>query len=154
MSIVKIDLDTKIRNENTYKNLIKRFAKRLYKFMVITRITDIDIVSVKKTRHGLHIQIYFGMDFDDKDILFIQAILLSDFKRELNNWQRVRRNETNWNVLFGGKFEYDFRKKKLTKISDEQEFYAGLIYLEQIILTTKKKIEEFNEYVSGIHEQQ
>lgn len=77
-------------------SLIKRFMK-----MKIKSIQE------EKSRHGYHIWIDFEseMKLDDRDIVFLQLLLLSDWKREVHNWFRVKNKMPYWNVLFKEKIK-------------------------------------------------
>ena len=77
-------------------------------------------VSEKETKNGVHIRITFKpkIELDDKDIVFLQLLLLSDWKRELLNWVRVKHNLKAWNVLFNEK--YKLKGDKLKLVSKEE----------------------------------
>jgi hypothetical protein len=63
--------------------------------------------TVKATAHGRHFTINFTTDkkLTDADIVFLQLLLFSDWKRELHNWLRVRSGCKKWNVLYRQKFD-------------------------------------------------
>lgn len=110
---IKIDLDGK-----AYKRRFSEIAKRL---VFLKRVLNVPKFTIeeKETKHGYHIVVKFSSDLklDNKDIVILQLILMSDWKREVFNWLRVIGNLTNWNVLFNKK--YRLVNNKLKEISTE-----------------------------------
>jgi len=74
------------------------------------RMKNINTVT-KLTKHGSHDIITFTTDkqLTDYDIVFLQLLLLSDWKRELFNWLRVRSGCKKWNVLYKQKFDKNMK---------------------------------------------
>jgi hypothetical protein len=106
---LKLDLD-KPTKERAYslhaqkqqeKEILKRLemAIKFFQFKIFT-------IKSSKTKHGKHIMIVFTSPkkITDADIVFLQLLLLSDWKRELFNWLRVRSDCKKWNVLYKQKF--------------------------------------------------
>jgi hypothetical protein len=113
--VLKLDLD----NEQTepvyiYKNKISfsdlavfNRLKTVQRFFRMRKIT----ADIKPTKHGRHVTISFDSDkkITDADIVFLQLMLLSDWRRELFNWLRIRSNAKKWNVLYKQKFNSKMR---------------------------------------------
>lgn len=60
----------------------------------------------KKTKNGFHVYLYFKENLSDWQVLALQAILGSDWKREAINFRRLRQGSLkNWNVLFSEKID-------------------------------------------------
>lgn len=113
--------------------LLAELAKRLAligKYVEMLNLTT----DTKRTRNGLHIRIRFRCPegIDDKDIVILQLLLLSDWKREMFNFFRVRNRFTKWNVLFRNKYKVveqkgtvadgkDTMSLKLERISGEDD---------------------------------
>ena len=95
---LKLDIDSRKLPE-------KEIAKRLYYIRKILKYTKLYTFK-NRTKHGWHIRIVFHSDveLDDKDIVFLQLLLLSDYKREIFGWMRIRSGiKSKWNVLFSAK---------------------------------------------------
>jgi hypothetical protein len=75
-------------------------------------------VSISATKNGRHVTINFdsGKKITDADIVFLQLMLFSDWKRELFNWLRIRSGCKKWNVLYKQKFD-----SRMRKISEEKQ---------------------------------
>jgi hypothetical protein len=93
--VLKLDIDS--FSKRIKLNILKRLL--LFKRYTGSKIVDIKEV---KSNHGLHIYIEFipKVELDNRDIVFFQLFLLSDWRRELFNWLRVKHNMPHWNVLF------------------------------------------------------
>lgn len=93
---LKLDLDGKYRE--------KELTQRL---LFVNRFLNMQDIKIKKsrTKHGYHIRIIFNTSrkLDDFDILFLQTILMSDYKREMYNWLRIKSKCKRWNALFNKK---------------------------------------------------
>ena len=63
-------------------------------------------VSVYETNKGFHFYLDLEYSLHEWEILLIQALLGSDFKRETLNYFRVRNDERHWNVLFKEKRQF------------------------------------------------
>jgi len=108
IEILKLDFDDysfrKIKKEFTRKNLwIIRFFK-----------LKIKKIQVFKTRKGYHIYLYINNRLSNKDIVFLQLALGSDFMRECYYWRRIKYPKLpkrEWNILFYEK-EYSKKSKK------------------------------------------
>lgn len=93
-----------------FKPEIVKFAKEFaYRLYLLSRMgVYTESVEVYETNKGLHIYVYVysKLELDNKDIIILQLILNSDYKRELFNFKRVKSGiKKGWNVLFKVKFE-------------------------------------------------
>jgi hypothetical protein len=114
---LKLDLDkTDLKKEPVYiyntKLSISDYAvyhrlKTAMKFFRMKSVTT----KITATAHGRHFVISFKTDkkLTDADIVFLQLLLFSDWKRELHNWLRVRSGCKKWNVLYKQKFNSNGR---------------------------------------------
>jgi len=102
---LKIDIDKKDKRE-----FMERFTAfyRYFKPKVIS-------YDIKETKKGYHVRlsIDFPFDYRDEDIVFIQLLLGSDWKRELLNYFRVKNGISKWNVLFNKKFRIKIENGKI-----------------------------------------
>ena len=93
MSIIKLDYD------NT-KKLKRAFGRLDYIMSVIECKVMIERYHVSPSGKGLHIHLYMDKFISDAEIIFIQTLLGSDWKREIKNFRRLKREEKGWNVTF------------------------------------------------------
>lgn len=103
--VLKIDIDRKRKVDKLARNIVNRIKP-------ILRYASISIADIRayETRRGYHIELEIDAPLlDNKDIVFLQLLLLSDWKREIFNWLRVRSSEqlTSWNILFDAKLGND-----------------------------------------------
>jgi hypothetical protein len=110
---LKIDLDeTDLKKEPHYiyeeEMSVSDYViyHRLEVAMKFFRMRELKAI-IKYTKHGRHIEIKFKSDkkITDADLVFLQLLLYSDWKRELFNWLRVRSGCKKWNVLYKQKFD-------------------------------------------------
>lgn len=109
---LKIDIDTHKKNQ------IKIFNFR-YKWLAFYMMQhQIRILPAKikvwRTKKGFHFYVYF-IDVNTSAkvransnriiTVFMQSILGSDWLRELRNFDRILKNEKNWNLLFENKIK-------------------------------------------------
>lgn len=93
MKTIKLDFD-----KPSYPNT---FFERMW---VLDRLNiDIQRILIRRTPHGYHIKIEIRQDLDDIDILILQLLLGSDYRREFFNYQRIKAGVKNWNILFDKK---------------------------------------------------
>lgn len=102
MEILKLDIDGRL-DWKRIRSVIEMFN------------LDVDFArsSISSTLHGYHI--YLGINsntkIDDRELCFMQAVMGSDWRREILNWMRITRGaawqKRNWNVLFMKKFSVD-----------------------------------------------
>lgn len=103
--VLKIDIDRKRKVDKLARNIVSRIKP-------ILRYASISIADIRvyETRRGYHIELDIDAPLlDNKDIVFLQLLLLSDWKREIFNWLRARSSEqlTSWNILFDAKLGND-----------------------------------------------
>lgn len=114
----KIDIDGTFSKDEWFNTL--KGVLRIYK-------PTGAIIRILKTKNGHHIYLDF---FEPKnhitayEIILVQAILKSDLNRELFNLQRVKKNESDWNVLFEEKWQ---NKTTISKETEEEIYiYADI----------------------------
>jgi hypothetical protein len=90
------------------KNPIQHWNEVAIRFTVLERFFRITerTITTKQSKHGIHVRIAFKSELkiSDFDLVFMQLILMSDWKREVFNWKRVRSGLKKWNVLFKRKY--------------------------------------------------
>lgn len=79
-----------------------------FKTEFISSITGIPLkfLDCKETTKGLHVKLLTTENISDTELVLLQALLGSDWKREVFNWQRVRQGAkmSEWNFLFSKKY--------------------------------------------------
>jgi hypothetical protein len=101
---LKLDFDGK---QTDYEGHVKRI-KLCLNIIGFIRIKDVNIMQTKK---GFHTYLTVSSNKTDllpKDIVCLQSLLGSDFKRECFNFLRVKSGmllNENWNVLFSKKWD-------------------------------------------------
>ncbi|MEO0303950.1 MAG: hypothetical protein ABIM64_01680 [candidate division WOR-3 bacterium] len=115
--ILKLDFDFKNRD------LLKKILK---KRLSVLRILGIDVLScfVFETCKGYHVYLKINGNFSYIEIIALQALLGSDYKREAFNLKRFRSGlGKEWNILFEKKFDENGKKiyeeKELKDLSNE-----------------------------------
>lgn len=76
---------------------------------LVLKLCDLHVFEydLRKTKRGWHYRIYLKEHLHDMDIVCLQAIMNSDYKRECFNFNRVKKGyPKNWNVLFNEKIEF------------------------------------------------
>lgn len=58
-----------------------------------------------KTKKGYHIYINVDMELSNYEIIIIQLVLMSDWLRELRNYNRAKAGDRYWNLLFNTKIK-------------------------------------------------
>jgi hypothetical protein len=113
--ILKLDIDSKEID--------------IIRFYIISRLLRMNIYSIikKKTKHGYHLTLEISSPYinDDRDIVLVQCLLGSDYKRELFNFLRVKHKCRRWNVLFTKKYRMKNGRLVLVskEVSSEGRFY-------------------------------
>jgi hypothetical protein len=110
---IKLDYDMK---EKAFVKHMKRIAIGLILLPFIT----VKEVKVNQTKKGFHtlLKIESEKFLLDNDIVALQAILGSDYKREAFNLFSVKQGMINWNQLFSRKWKMD-KEGKTILISKE-----------------------------------
>lgn len=103
--VLKIDIDRKRKINKLARNIVGRLK-------VLKKTATISVADVRafETRKGYHIELEIDAPvLDNKDIVFMQLLLNSDWRREIFNWLRSRASDTlpNWNILFDAKIRED-----------------------------------------------
>jgi len=115
MKAIKLDLDGG-------KSLLRETLKRIE---IANKILDnnFETTIVYKTKHGWHLYITAKKDLGEYRIVAMQAILGSDWARELYNYKRVGLNKSkNWNILFKVKRNLE------GKILSKEKYYCTINY--------------------------
>ena len=111
---IRDQVDLKVDYDSHRHNPIQRFNFRA-KYL-LSYFPDWSPMKVKvyKTKKGFHFYIYFLSirELEPSEKVFLQAILGSDWLRELRNAYRISKNDKNWNILFSekdknGKLQYE-----------------------------------------------
>jgi len=113
MSVLMLDLDGKFGKRK--KNLLAKKLVLLSKYFNF----EVKNLMVKPTKRGWHVRIEVDRELDDRDVVFFQLFLGSDWRREFWNWLRVKHNWKPYNVLF--KEKYRFKGKNLILVSRERD---------------------------------
>jgi len=103
MTTIKLDFDKKIRwGRDRFLNVIDMLR------------LEVRNLRVYETTRGLHVTFETPRKLENMDIVCLQSLLGSDWKRETYNFIRVRNLRKNshpffskhWNVLYRKKYEY------------------------------------------------
>lgn len=103
VSIIKIDYDTH-----------KKTFARINNVIMFLRL-DVVNCNVVKTRRGYHIELEIKNKVNDYELVALQCLMQSDYKREMFNLLRVHSGKfpkQSWNVLFKKKWEIALNKGK------------------------------------------
>ncbi len=97
MKTLKLDLDG--------KNGLSLFLDRIW----ILKYLGIKVVKVKihHTTNGFHARLVCDNHIEPVKAILIQALLGSDYRRELCNLLKIERGCKNWNILFKRKWKID-----------------------------------------------
>ena len=117
-TVLKIDYDSKPSVEELKAQINFRLDYVLYYF----NINSCE-VEIKETNKGYHIRITVPKEIDDKSIVILQAVLGSDWLRELRNLSRILAGDKSWNILFTYKIKKD--------IEMEEELIEKYIYIRR-----------------------
>lgn len=104
-SLIKIDYDT-------HKKTFARINNVIY----FLRLDVVDC-QVQRTRHGYHVQLEIRNKVNDFEIIILQCLMQSDYKREMFNLLRVHSGKfpkQSWNVLFKKKWSFDLKQRKVS----------------------------------------
>jgi len=123
------------------------------RFKTIVHVVGLKVLDIKayKTARGTHL--YLDVEFraecvflrgnhteyaKDLDLLLLQTLMGSDFRREAFNYTRIRSGISGWNVLFAEKWGYDEEGNKM-QLSKETPYPELEAKLWQALERLKKK---------------
>lgn len=98
--IIKLDYD------NITERQLKRLLSTRKKVLWFFKLAPLSL-NCFKTNHGYHVYITTNKHIQNKDLVFIQLALGSDFYRECFYWKRVKYPilpHKRWNILFQKKY--------------------------------------------------
>ena len=97
--VLKIDFDRQHNKRNI--TILKNRIIKVMTFLFSNR-TTYRITIERSTNNHIHgiVKITTTAKLDDKDIIILQLLMNSDYKREMFNFLRVRAHVKNWNILF------------------------------------------------------
>lgn len=97
MKTLKLDLDGKYSLSNFLRRIwiIKYLGLRVNK------------VKVHDTVNGFHVRLVCDNQVDPLKTVLLQALLGSDYRRELCNLLKIERGSKHWNILFKQKWATD-----------------------------------------------
>ena len=95
---IKLDIDSKDDNVVDTLEFKLRYILHYFKGHTAT-------IMLYETFKGYHVYIDIDVVFSDTELVAIQAILGSDWLRELRNLNRVKHSDITWNILFDTKFK-------------------------------------------------
>ena len=130
---IREEADLKVDYDSHRNKPIKKFNRRAkYLLKYFPSLSPLKI-NVYKTKKGYHFYVYASSGFlrlrsprnhliyyffETRKVLF-QSILGSDWLRELRNFDRINKDDKNWNILFS-------EKDKNGKIQKEK-FYCSYV---------------------------
>ena len=121
---LKFDFD--FLNQSQIYNLFKDRAIWVFNFFKIKAIE----IYAYKTNHGYHVYVHCDLkNTTDADIVFLQAVIGSDFMRECYYWKRIKYPKLpnrKWNILFYKKYYHQKSKKELSKEEFSENFTERL----------------------------
>ena len=94
MALLKIDID---RNIEDFDYLAFNQTVDFVEGMMRIKF---DRAFYRSKGGNVHVMLNTDAFLEDLEVLALQAILGSDWKRELHNLCRIRRGQKNWNILF------------------------------------------------------
>lgn len=101
--IIKLDLDS--------QEALNEFMNRVW---IIKNLgLKIEKLECYETNHGYHIYLYLDNILTNFDILMIESLLGSDFRKQLYGYLKVKNGTKNWDVLFKEKFVYNHLDHKI-----------------------------------------
>lgn len=115
-SAVKLDIDERITPTEMARR-VDQLSSILGMYFYPAKIA--------RTHKGMHFYFYPSKVLNDFETICVQLILGSDANRETFNLRRVRRGNSNWNVLFFRK--YDHKGKVISEEKDDLRFTRAFI---------------------------
>jgi len=125
--VIKLDLDC---NELEFKDYINRFKIVLH-IIGFIKLEDINVMQTKK---GFHV--YLAIESKKvvllpSDLVCLQSLMGSDYKRECFNFLRVKSGlvlDDSWNVLFNRKWGFKDGQKTLLSQENRRMDLEKLFY--------------------------
>lgn len=140
---ILVDIDFKPDVKTYCKQLIDKLTF-VYKYMGV-RVTDIQVFETAKGYH-IYLKAVSKEKLRPIDIVVIQLVLGSDYKREAFNWRRVKGNSAvgGWNTLYKFKFRGDkmVSCEEKTENARIMENTVKKIYIETISRIKCKEVVE------------
>ena len=127
MSIIKLDIDY----IKTQKQIFAEIRKLHFRLFWINHEYFLNFpcsILIFKTGKGLHIYISVDKDISAMQLCFLQAVLGSDWLRELRNNSRIREHFKDWNILFQEKYskgKLQSKEKFLVEYSFAGEIFSS-----------------------------
>lgn len=115
--ILKVDYDFTTNEKKAIEFLTQRLEILHKKYII--RISSINhIILIHKKHYSF--KIYLNKEFDKKNIVILQLLLNSDYKKEIETIRNIVHKRANWNILFDFKVYADgniivAQKKDITK---------------------------------------
>jgi len=90
----------------------RKVAKRIAEVMDLLNVENYTLDFRRSTSGYTHavVKLYLKRKLSDLEIVLLQALCGSDWKREAFNYMRVLSGIENWNVLFVKKFSKSFKE--------------------------------------------
>ena len=102
-------MSTTLKMDYDFKKGFKKFLERMSTAYFLLELNPLSC-KVFSTKHGYHVYVTVVEDLNNLELVCVQAILGSDFKRECFNFNRVKFNplgfKSDWNVLFNKKWNH------------------------------------------------
>jgi hypothetical protein len=138
---LKLDFDG---NEKEFLENIKRI-RNVFRIIGFLKLTD---VKVKQTKKGFHTYLYIEspkIPLNSIDLVALQSLMNSDYKRESFNFLRVKSNvglfNNEWNVLFSQKWENTpNNESKIMSIESDRYDLKSLFLAENQVFIPKEHI--------------
>jgi len=120
--IIKLDLDS--------ENELNEFLNRAWiiKYLGIS-VKDIEVYD---TKHGYHIYIYTDNIFTNVDIIILQLLLGSDYRKEFYSYLKLKNGSSNFNVLFERKYVYNHLDHEIELSKEEFNDYYSRKFKEEL----------------------
>jgi len=95
--VIKLDLDS--------QESLNEFINRIW---IIKNLgLKVDSIVCYDTRHGYHIYLYLDNILTNFDMLIIESLLGSDFRKQLYNYLKMKNGTENWDILFEEKYVFN-----------------------------------------------
>jgi hypothetical protein len=102
--MTRILLDYDLETEESLLKRISRLWPFIFRFEFQFGKLQLTDLEVTRTKHGWHLYLEVRNKMCDLDVVFVQLLLGSDFRRECFNYRRVQLGLRDWNFLFSEKY--------------------------------------------------